>query len=351
MTEPIRVGFIGVGNMGQCAHLRHYAALADCQVVALAELRPELARRVAARYGIPRVYAEASEMLDHEDLDAVVAAQPFTRHGQILPEVYRRQVPVLTEKPLAASVEVGEKLVSALLGSGSFHMVAYHKRSDPATMYAKEQIDALKESGRLGELRYVRITMPPGDWIAGGFDELVRTEEPYPDLDQDPPASDLDEQAYSAYVTFVNYYIHQVNLMRHLMGEPYRVRYAAPSGVLLAAESESGVSGVLEMAPYETSVAWQESALVGFERGCIRLDLPAPLTASRPGRVVVMQDPGKGETPIETKPHLPWVGAMRQQAINFLRAVRGEATPPCEAAESLEDLKVAREYLRLWKGV
>jgi hypothetical protein len=42
---------------------------------------------------------------------------------------------------------------------------------------------------------------------------------------------------------------------------------------------------------------------------------------------------------------------MRQQAISFVRAIKSEITPPCDAAEGLEDLKVAREYVRLWKGV
>ena len=50
-------------------------------------------------------------------------------------------------------------------------------------------------------------------------------------------------------------------------------------------------------------------------------------------------------------PQLPWVHAMRQQAANFLAAVRGERPPLCDCAEALEDLKLAREYLRLWKGV
>ena len=50
-------------------------------------------------------------------------------------------------------------------------------------------------------------------------------------------------------------------------------------------------------------------------------------------------------------PTLPWVHAMRQQAINFVRAHQGrDASRSCEAAEALEDLKVAREYIRLWKG-
>jgi hypothetical protein len=41
---------------------------------------------------------------------------------------------------------------------------------------------------------------------------------------------------------------------------------------------------------------------------------------------------------------------MRRQAENFVAAVRGERRPPCEAQEALDDLKVAREYLRLWVG-
>ena len=50
-------------------------------------------------------------------------------------------------------------------------------------------------------------------------------------------------------------------------------------------------------------------------------------------------------------PQLPWVGAMRQQASNFLLAIKGEAAPPCEAQEALEDLKIARDYIRQLKGV
>ena len=48
---------------------------------------------------------------------------------------------------------------------------------------------------------------------------------------------------------------------------------------------------------------------------------------------------------------MPFIGAMRQQAINFVRAIRGEIAPLCDASEALEDLRVAREYIRLWKGV
>ena len=49
--DKVRLGFVGVGGMGQCAHLKNYVVLPDCEVVALAELRPELARQVANETG------------------------------------------------------------------------------------------------------------------------------------------------------------------------------------------------------------------------------------------------------------------------------------------------------------
>ena len=109
--RKMRIGFVGVGGMGQCAHLRNY--------VDRARLRGGRDRRaarrswrakVAARYGVPEVYPDHEEMLAKEKLDGIVASQPFTRHGTLVPELLKAGVPVFTEKPLAGSIEVGEKI-------------------------------------------------------------------------------------------------------------------------------------------------------------------------------------------------------------------------------------------------
>lgn len=335
--------------MGQCAHLKNYATLSECRVVALAELRPQLAQQVANRYGISNVYRSAEEMLGREQLDGLVASQPFDRHGQVIPPIYQSGLPVLTEKPLAASIAVAETMIEALGKSSSWHMVGYHKRSDPATMWAHREIARLRESDELGKLKYVRVTMPAGDWVAGGFNDLISSDEPMPALDRDPAAPDMDDETYAAYTSFVNYYIHQVNLLRHLLGESYTVTYADPSGVLLTVQSASGVAGTIEMTPYQTTIGWHETALVAFERGYVKVSLPAPLASNRPGTVEVYSDPGDKE-PQTITPQLPWIHAMRGQAMNFVGAVKGERPPVCDAHEALEDLQVARAYIRLWKG-
>ncbi len=346
----IRIGFIGSGTMGQCAHLQHYTSLPDCEVIALAEPRAGLARAVAAKYGIPRIYPTHTALLENEDVEGLVAAQPFQRHGQIIPELYLSNLPLFTEKPLAAWPIVGLHMLDALARSTARHYVGYHKRSDPATVYAVREIRRLKQTGELGRLTYIRILMPAGDWTASAFNTLIRTNEQPPATEFDSPPVDLDDDMQREFTAFANYYIHQLNLMRYLLGEDYHVTYADPYKIVMVLHSLSGVPGVIEMSPYVTTVDWQEEALVCFEQGYVRLRLPAPLAANRAGQVTFFRDAGQGKAPAEIHPQMPWISAMRQQAMYFVAAIRGEHTPLCEATEAQKDLETARAYLRLLRG-
>ena len=354
--DKVRIGFVGAGAMGQMAHLRNYVNIQECQVVALAEIRRDTGKLVAQRYGIAKVYGDHKAMLAAEKLDAIVASQPFDRHAVLLPELYGAVKFLFTEKPLAVMASAAEKLARQAAEAGCTHMVGYHKRSDPAVMHAKAVIQQWQASGQMGKLRYVRILMPAGDWVAGGFVGLLNAGDKAPPLPSEIEGGwnarlpDMDAAASKEYISFVNYYIHQVNLMRHLLGEPYRVTYAEKSGVLLAVESDSGIPGVIEMTPYRTTVDWEESAIAAFEKGYIKIALPAPLAVNRPGGVEVFADPGEGAAPTRTVPTLPWVHAMRQQATNFVKVCRGEMAPPCDAAEAANDLKIAREYIRMRFG-
>ena len=120
--------------------------------------------------------------------------------------------------------------------------------------------------------------------------------------------------------------------------------------VVTTVHGESGLAGAIEMAPYSTTVDWREQALVAFEKGFVRLELPAPLASNRPGKVTILRDPGEDKDAETVVPRLPWVDAMYQQSVNFVKAIEGESTPLCEAEEALEDLKIARDYIRTLQG-
>jgi len=86
------------------------------------------------------------------------------------------------------------------------------------------------------------------------------------------------------------------------------------------------VACTIEMSPYQTSIDWQESVLVAFQHGYVKLELPAPLAFNRPGRVEILKDPGKGAMPQTVVPQFPWNHAMRSR--------RRTSSPPSAASGS-----------------
>jgi predicted dehydrogenase len=339
-----RIAFIGLGGMGQ-NHLRHFLATPGCEVVAVAELKADVRERVADRYGIRGRYADHRALLAAERIDALVSIQHYGTHGSLIPELTAAGVPILTEKALARTSAIARAIADSARRHRAPVLVGYHKRADPAVVRALETISEWKRTGEMGALRYARITMPPGDWQPGGFHWAIWSSAAVePRWDAFP--AHLDQATAQRFENFVAYYIHQVNLLRHVIGEEYALDYVSPNGVLLAASGASGVAGAIEANTFRTTVGWQEQVLVTFEKGWIRVDLPAPLATDLPGRLTIYRDPG-GCAPTTLSPTLDPVSAMRAQAAYFLAAVRGEPHPLCGADEAARDLEIAERWLEL----
>ncbi len=349
MPPKVRIGFVGAGFMGQLAHIRSYASLVDeCELVALAEPRQRTAELVAARYGIRRIYRDHRELLESEELDGVVAAQRYTHHAELLPELYPRVQHLFTEKPLALGAATADRLATLAADAGCMHMLGYQRRSDPATREAKRTVDAWKESGELGALRYVRMCYSDGDWTANADAPLSDAGEEPPAIrgEKPPPEFAADEEASWALATAADQLVHPLNLIRHLLGERYRVVFVHVSGRLLVFESESGVPVTIEVTPYRLTVGFDEEVLVAFERGYVRLR-PAPsLARKRAGTLELYRDPGFDALPERITPQVPWTDPQLAQAADFLRVCRGEALPPTDAREAAEDLHLVEDVVR-----
>jgi predicted dehydrogenase len=349
IVRKVRIGFIGAGVMGQLAHIRSYALLHDgCELAALAEPRRHTAELVARRYGIERVYPDYHELLDSEQLDGIVAVQRFTHHANLLPQLYPRVPHLFTEKPLALGAAEGDRLAKLAHEAGCTHMLGYHRRSDPATREAKRIVDEWKESGELGPLRYLRICYSDGDWIANAQAALIDAGEPTPGFlaEEPPPEFAADEDAASALAEGVDKLVHPLNLLRHFVGERYRVVFVHASGRLLVFESESGVPLTIEVSPYRLTLGFDEELLVAFECGYVRLR-PAPsLARNRAGTLEIYRDVGFDSVPERVAPQLPWVDPQQAQAADFLRVCRGEAPAPTDAREAAQDLHLVADIVR-----
>ncbi len=126
--EPIRVGVVGVGNMGQ-HHTRVLSMLKDAELVGVADLNVERGIDTASKYRV-RFFEDYHDMLPH--VDAVCIAVPTRLHHSVGMTCLQAGVHVLVEKPIAASIEEAESLVNAAAESQCILQVGHIERFNPA---------------------------------------------------------------------------------------------------------------------------------------------------------------------------------------------------------------------------
>jgi predicted dehydrogenase len=97
----LRMAVIGVGHLGK-EHARILAGLPDVQLVGVADVDVAQAQTVARHCGT-RAYEDYWPLLNHVDAATIVV--PTTDHYAIAAEFLRRGIPLLVEKPLAATHE------------------------------------------------------------------------------------------------------------------------------------------------------------------------------------------------------------------------------------------------------
>jgi len=342
-----RIAFIGAGKHAQCIHLPNYQAQPGVEVVALVDGDLELAKKVAQKFAIPKTYASHAELLKNEKIDAAVVILPAIPLAEtILCDLMTAKIPTISEKPLAWSVPSAERIVAHQKKTGSPLFVGYHKRCDPASMWAKGQIEKASQSGDMGKMRYAKVHISlAGDWIANGYRTFIKgaavpPTAPFPEGD----FAGMSKDARAKYGPFAGAHSHQLDLMRFLLGARYHVKYVDPTGVVLAVEGDNGVPGVFEFSPYNSTKDWREQGLVCFEKGFLKVDLPAPLAMNRAGTAELFRDDGGEALPTSTLPVFSSKSAMFSVAENFLTALQGGKTVLCTPEEARDSLVVARDW-------
>lgn len=128
LHRPIRIGVIGVGNMGQ-HHTRVLSLLKDVELMGISDLNVERGLDTASKYRI-RFFEDYHDLFPH--VDAVCVAVPTRLHHRVGMDCLRAGVHVLIEKPIAASITEAESLVNAAAESHCILQVGHIERFNPA---------------------------------------------------------------------------------------------------------------------------------------------------------------------------------------------------------------------------
>lgn len=141
MSE-LRVGLIGLGMMGR-HHARVIREVEGLNLVAVADATGD-PHGVA---GDLPVLSSVEQLIDI-GIDMAVCAVPTGMHEEIGLMLAEAEVPTLIEKPIAHSVEAGDRLVKAFAAKGIVGAVGHIERYNPALQSLRDRMAA----GELGEI-------------------------------------------------------------------------------------------------------------------------------------------------------------------------------------------------------
>jgi len=146
--DKIRLGIIGVGNMGS-GHLRNVAEgkCPKVEVTAVADINPEKLDSALKIEPSVRCFDSAEKLLDSGLVDAALIAVPHYGHPVYAMECFKRGIHVLTEKPAGVSAKSVREMNEAADRSGVKFAIMFNQRTDPLYRRAREIV----ASGALGQ--------------------------------------------------------------------------------------------------------------------------------------------------------------------------------------------------------
>jgi UDP-N-acetylglucosamine 3-dehydrogenase len=324
--RPLRFGLAGLGSMG-LNHLRILSSRSDIELVAISDtLRPSLDAAVA------RTSCQGFEnpftMLREGVLDAIVIATPTTAHLDLALAAIEAGVPVLVEKPLAATVDDAHAILHLSRERGVPVQVGHVERFNPAVL----------ELGRLLEQ----------GWLSTIYSISSRRAGPFPARIRDVGVT-------------VDLATHDVDILSWIAGER-PVRVYAETARRIHAEHEDLLFGLLQFPSGATGfvdVNWltptkRRQLVVVGEEGMFELDYLTQRLAFTKGPNVDQPTLIGGYAPTfeGDMAVLPVTNRepLAAELDAFVRVVRDGSRPVVDAEDGLWAVAIARALLDAARG-
>jgi len=315
----MKVAVIGVGSMGK-NHARVYSELPEAELVAVADADQKLVAATAEKHGA-HAYTDYREMLEKEKPDAVSIVVPTAMHEEVGLAALEAGAHVLMEKPIAATVEEGRRLIEKARAVKKQIMVGHIVRFNPAMQALKQKL----ADGDLGRI----------------FQVFCRRAGPFPARIRDVGV-------------VVDLAPHDVDVMRFLIGaEPLRVYAETEQRIHTDHEDlvwgllrfPDGVVGSLEI-NWLTPTKIREVLVLG-ERGLFRIDdLTQDLYFYENAQVNSELWPALKTLKGVSEGHMIRYAIQRYEPLKaelqaFLGAVKEDKPVPVSGEDGLEALRLA----------
>ncbi len=200
MTE-VNWGIIGCGNVTEKKSGQAYNKIPGSKLVAVMRRDAVKAADYAARHHVDRWYADADELLNDVEVNAVSIATPPAFHLEYAIAALKKGLNVYVEKPVTRTSAEAQAMAEAVEAYNGKLTVAHYRRALPMFLYVKD----LLAKKAVGDVRTVQIRM----W------KSIR-----PDLVANAETNWRVNPELSGGGYFHDLAPHQLDLMLYFFGEP-----------------------------------------------------------------------------------------------------------------------------------
>ncbi|MFF2480826.1 Gfo/Idh/MocA family protein [Paenibacillus sp. NPDC058071] len=149
--EKVRIGIVGLGNMG-AGHAKYLieGKVKGAVLAAVTDVRPERLQQAEEEWGdAVKRFSEPEAMYKSGEIDGVLICTPHYDHPQQAIAAFEAGLHVLIEKPAGVYTRQVREMNEKAAASGKVFGIMYNQRTNP--LYAK--LKELIASGELGEVR------------------------------------------------------------------------------------------------------------------------------------------------------------------------------------------------------
>jgi myo-inositol 2-dehydrogenase / D-chiro-inositol 1-dehydrogenase len=150
----INIGIIGAGRIARIHAETLSHRISDAKVLAVADIIPDAAKKLAEDFQIPGVFDNHRPIIDDKRIDAVIICSSTDTHAQMISEASRAGKHIFCEKPIALDLPKIDAALQAVEKAQVKLQVGFNRRFDPSFRRARE----LVSSGQIGAPHILRIT-------------------------------------------------------------------------------------------------------------------------------------------------------------------------------------------------
>ena len=347
----LSVGVIGAGLIAQVMHLPYLIELSDLfEVRAICDSSSKVVNSCGARLGIESRFTDWRQLLE-EDLDAVLVLTSGS-HAPVAIAAAETGKHVFVEKPMCYSIAEGVQMLATAENSQTVLMVGYPKRYDPAYRRVSDEVR------RLADLRFVRLTtmespfqpyvshypLARGDDISPEQIESWRADRAARVVTAMGELSDLERYVYE--MVLLDSVVHELNLLRGILGEPAAVKFASLRDTTL--------NVILDFNGVECSLAWLDlpgmaryEMEVCFYDPCerVRLAFPSPFLRNAP-TVVELEIGERGAVNSSASREIvSYEEPFKLELIEFYEAVMEGREPLTSGRDGLRDVALCQSII------